>query len=85
MMDGHSVSQVAKALGISDSVLRRWQRKANGQAHPSSAAPAAATPSPTAVVAEQEEIRRLKRENDRLRQERDIVKKTIAIFSGGPK
>jgi hypothetical protein len=30
------------------------------------------------VIVEQDEIRRLKRENERLRMERDILKKTIA-------
>jgi transposase len=31
------------------------------------------------------EITRLRRENDRLRMERDILKKTVAIFSEPPK
>jgi transposase len=31
------------------------------------------------------EISRLRRENDRLRMERDILKKTVAIFSEPPK
>jgi transposase len=31
------------------------------------------------------EIARLQRENERLRMERDILKKSIAIFAGGPK
>ena len=33
------------------------------------------------IIVEQEEIRKLKRENERLRMERDVLKKTIAIFS----
>jgi transposase len=33
------------------------------------------------IVVEQEEIRKLKRENERLRMERDVLKKAIAIFS----
>jgi transposase len=37
------------------------------------------------VIVEQDEIRRLKRENERLRMERDILKKTVAIFSETPK
>ncbi len=31
-----------------------------------------------------EEIRKLKRENERLRRERDILKKAVAIFSKDP-
>ena len=37
------------------------------------------------IVVEQEEIRKLKRENERLRMERDILKKAVAIFSETPK
>ena len=33
------------------------------------------------IIVEQEEIRKLKQENDRLRMERDVLKKAIAIFS----
>jgi transposase len=33
------------------------------------------------IIVEQEEIRKLKRENERLRRERDVLKKAIAIFS----
>ncbi len=33
------------------------------------------------ILVEQEEIRKLKRENERLRMERDVLKKAIAIFS----
>ena len=38
-----------------------------------------------AIIVEQEEIRKLKRENERLRMERDILKKAVAIFSETPK
>ena len=33
------------------------------------------------IIVEQEEIRKLKRKNERLRMERDVLKKAIAIFS----
>jgi transposase len=33
------------------------------------------------IIVEQEDIRQLKRENERLRMERDVLKKAIAIFS----
>jgi transposase len=42
----------------------------------------AATPGPSA---EQAEIRRLQKELERAQMERDILKKTIGIFSGPPK
>jgi transposase len=36
-------------------------------------------------IALEEEVRRLRKDNERLRQERDILKKVVAIFSEGPK
>jgi transposase len=83
-VDGHPVSQVAKDLGIHDSLLRRWQRKLEARR-----ARAGGVKPPLAVAAsaivEQDEVRRLKRENERLRIERDVFKKAIAIFSETPK
>jgi transposase len=46
------------------------------------AKPASATPSVPDPAAE---ISRLRRENDRLRLERDILKKAVAIFSEAPR
>src|ERR1700737_3625011 len=68
---GRAIGSVAKELGLRDSVLRRWVelRGAGRQATLPSADHAA-------------EIARLQRENERLRMERDILKKSIAIFAG---
>jgi transposase len=46
--------------------------------HPNKSA-STSSPDPTA------EIARLRRENDRLRMERDILKKAVAIFSEPPR
>lgn len=77
---GHSIRQIAADLGVCESLLRRWRRE--GKEVASSA------PTGAAVVAAasslDEEVRRLRRENERLRQERDILKKAVAIFSQGP-
>ena len=72
-VEGHSARQVAKDLGIHESLLRRWRRKlearqARAPRVKSSVAVAAS------VVVEHEEIRKLRRENERLRMERDILK-----------
>ena len=79
---GRTVGSVAKELGLRDSVLRRWteQRGAGrdptaGPRHPTTQA---ALPSADQAA----EIARLQRENERLRTERDILKKSIAIFAG---
>jgi len=75
---GRSASSVERDLGIGNGAISRW-RKALSQdsEHPFSGKgrlkPAA------------EELRGLQRENDILRQERDILKKALAIFSKGPK
>jgi transposase len=83
-VEDHPVSQVAKDLGIHESLLRRWQRKLEArQARVAGVKPTAAVAA--SIIVEQEEVRRLKREIERLRMERDVLKKAIAIFSETPK
>lgn len=80
---GRPLVQIAGELGISPSMLRNWRNRSAGRnaglALPSILAPAA--PSPDAAA----EVSRLRRENDRLRMERDILKKAVAIFSEPPR
>ena len=65
--------QVAKDLGIHESLLRRWRRKLEAcQARSAGAKPSVAVAA--SVIVEQNEIRKLKRENERLRMERDVLK-----------
>lgn len=79
-VEGHAARQVARDLDIDESLLRRWQRKLEArQARMPGAKPSATVAA--AIVVDQEEIRKLKRENERLRMERDILKKAVAIFS----
>src|SRR5215813_15482664 len=70
------IAQIARDLGISDSALHQW-RKQYGE-HGSEAFPGSGH-----QTAQEEEIRHLKRENEMLRQERDILKKALGIFSRG--
>ncbi len=71
---GKSQRQVAEDLGVAMSTLSRWCTDM-------------ATKGERAFVGsgnqppEEEELRRLRRENDVLQQERDILKKALAIFS----
>jgi len=71
---GKSANQLESDLGIGRGNLWRWKREfaADGED---------AFPGHGRLTPEQEELRRLKRENEILRQERDILKKAIAIFS----
>ena len=79
-VEGHSARQVAKDLGIHESLLRRWRRKLEVRQARAAGVSPSGTVAASALV-EQEEIRKLKRENERLRMERDVLKKAIAIFS----
>ena len=79
---GRSVGSVAKELGLRDSVLRRWVEK-SGMRHEPAAAPRRLPTQAAPPLADQAaEIARLRQENERLRMEKDILKKSIAIFSG---
>jgi transposase len=78
-VEGHSARQVAKDLGIHESLLRRWRRKLEVRQARSAGVSPSGTVAASALV-EQEEIRKLKRENERLRMERDVLRKAIAIF-----
>lgn len=64
---GRSVPSVAKSLGIDKSVLYTWRRKAN--------------PPSAEEEAEHKENDRLRKRIFELEQERDILKKALAIFS----
>jgi transposase len=81
---GRSIGSVAKELGLRDSVLRRWVEQRGAGLEPTAARrPTTQATLPSADHAA--EIARLQRENERLRMERDILKKSIAIFAGAPK
>lgn len=67
---GVSVAQVARDLGVSENVLHSWKRKF--EEDPSFG---------TRPSAEQEEIRRLRKELKRVEQEREILKKAAAYFA----
>ncbi len=72
-----SISQIERDLGITPGLLHKWKArmKADGQQ---------AFPGKGHLKEDEELIRQLKRENEVLRQERDILKKAVAIFSSSP-
>ena len=71
---GKSASQIERDLGIGKGNLYRWKRKLakDGQD---------VFPGHGRLTPEQERIRQLERENEILRQQRDILKKAVAIFT----
>jgi len=71
---GKSAAEIERDLGIGDGCVLRWKQadeKAGEKAFPGTGHQAP----------ELERIRQLERENEVLRQERDILKKAVAIFS----
>jgi transposase len=72
---GKPMSHIARDLGISDSALYHWCKQLSDQGEQ-------AFPGSGHQTAEQEEIRRLKRELEVTRQERDILKKESASTHG---
>jgi transposase len=80
---GRPLTQVASELGVQPSLLRSWRGALSGAVKtPAGPGASAATAAPSP---EQTEIRRLRKELERAQMERDILKKTISIFSGPPK
>ena len=73
--DGESVSKTARDLGINVSTLTGWVKKHSGAINNREEA--------VALKEGLEELKRLKKGNSRLTQERDILKKATAYFARG--
>ncbi len=72
------LTQVARELGILPNLLRNWRRQVEGR----EGQPAADVfPGQGHLPSQEEELRRLRREVETLRQERDFLKKTAAYFA----
>jgi transposase len=76
---GKSISQIERDLGITAGLLHKWRRRYRvmEEAKGHSALEA------SDLEAAQAEIRRLRRELEVVRQEREILKAAVAIFSQG--
>jgi transposase len=75
--EGRPISEVARELGIGENLLHRWKKRSEeGKVEP--------FPGKGRLSPEEEELRQLRRDNKRLRMERDILKKAVAIFSEEP-
>lgn len=68
-----SVPEIARDLGISDQALRNWVRHATVDAGQGRAG--------ALSTSEREELHQLRRENQALRMEREILKKAAAFFA----
>lgn len=73
-----SIVQIEQDLGISQGMLNKWKRKLEQEGQEAFRGQGQRT-------AEAEEMQQLRRENELLRQERDILKKALAIFTRSPR
>ncbi len=71
---GVSVARAGRDLGIHENVLRKWAKEFGSY-------PVQAFPGHGQMKPEQQEIERLRREVNKLRAERDILKKAAAFFA----
>ncbi len=71
---GKSAAMLERELGIGQGGLSRWKRAQDREGEQ-------AFPGHGRLTPEREHLKQLERENEILRQERDILKKAVAIFS----
>ena len=71
---GYSIAEASRNLGIDYSVLRRWKKQMESDSQHS-------FPGKGNLKPQDEELRRLKREIQRVKEERDILKKALAYFA----
>jgi transposase len=71
---GYNVSEAARNLGIHHSSLRRWKKQLETDGNQ-------AFPGKGHMTTEKDELYRLRKENKRLRMEREILKKATAFFA----
>jgi transposase len=76
-----NVSAVARDLGIGESCLNRWKRQLqHAEEHPSPDS----RPFPGNGNSRDEEMSKLQRELARIKEENDILKKAVGIFTSRP-
>ena len=81
LSSGKSAAQVAAELGLSSNLLFSWRRRLEEQDDGRAAANA---PPPLTLQEAHAQLAAARRENARLREQRDILKKTLGIFSEPP-
>ena len=74
--EGARATDIERRLGLSQGMIPRWKRQLHSEGQD-------AFPGKGHLSASDEQVRHLARENERLRRERDILKKALAIFSEG--
>jgi len=70
---GYQISEASRNLGIHANLLGRWKKEIEGGSEEDLA--------PDSAKAMQTELNRLRKENKRLKMEREILKKAAAFFA----
>ena len=91
---GQTLQRVGEELEIDPDLLRVWRKQVDdapadaspGQIFPGPGrrrvrGPSRSAPLPARPVSAEDEVQQLRRENERLRQERDFLKKAAAFFA----
>jgi transposase len=68
-----TVADVAASLGVAENLLHAWKRKFGGAAEQVRRERGGETP--------EDELKRLRRENAQLKQEREVLRKSVAFFA----
>jgi transposase len=72
LRQGRTPTELGKSLGVSPQTLRNWRRQDHLDRHERDDG---------VTTDERAELARLRRENQRLRQERDLLKRAAAFFA----
>ena len=70
---GYSFAEAGRNLDVNPNLLSRWKKDIEGIA--------GSELSPASIVSIQSELKRLRKDNKRLRMEREILKKAAAFFA----
>jgi transposase len=76
---GRSVNEVSRELGVGRSQLQRWRKQ-----FATASSAQTAFPGNGKMTPEKRELEELKRELARVKEEREILKKAMAVFSRRP-
>lgn len=70
--EGYSFAEAGRNLGVNPNLISRWKRELDG---------GGSEMSPDQLVALRAELKDLRKENKRLKMEREILKKAAAFFA----
>ena len=70
---GYQIAEAARNLGVNENMLGRWKREIEGGGEEA--------PGIAGGTAMQSELNRLRKENKRLKMEREILKKAAAFYA----